>query len=355
MSGRRSFRTELLAVVCFLIVFLVTPTASAELSTSVCDSPFDPYAVSTAVLQTCGVQTFPLAAVSNLPDGGTSFDFVAEGTTMTYLVPPPGFSVLTASPASLAMYGIPARPDGGSALQQWQDTIGRLSLVTPPPFLAAPQVSSGGVTAARSSGSWSGKVAHKKSTSYFYSSTAEWGEPGAYATSCSNNSAFFWSGIGGWNSGTLAQGGTAINTPGLGQHQAWTEVLPDQPYVVAQPVYGQRDGLFEAVVNHRSGGFNILVENVSSGAGTIVAVNSSHWDGSTAESIVERPTVNNSLRALTNFQQVSFVVNGANSSQLNSFSFYTVNMVNPNNGHLLAVAKAFDSSGAFNDAWGTCI
>jgi hypothetical protein len=55
-----------------------------------------------------------------LNGGGVSNNYqTSSGQSFSIANPPAGFSPLTASPAQLTEYGFPARPSGGTALQNW--------------------------------------------------------------------------------------------------------------------------------------------------------------------------------------------------------------------------------------------
>ena len=178
-------------------------------------------------------------------------------------------------------------------------------------------------------------------------------EPGVYGTSCSNNSAVFWAGLGGWGKQNLAQDGTSINWGG-GQHQAWYEILPNG--AVSEPVYGHPGYSFTAEVNRISGGFNFNLYDSYSGYGINFQVYGAGYDGSTADFVVERPTLNGQ-RWLTNYVWVRFLqtyVNGTGPGHgVGSYPNTNVYMYNGND--LLAYNTALTNSGqSFNNYWNSC-
>ncbi len=232
---------------------------------------------------------------------------------MTYVVPPQGLDFSSASAAELAEYGIPPAPSDPSALSDWQDMIAHLHLVTPPPSLAATSITN--VT--NPSNVWSGYEAYSSSSTAYNLVEGQYNEPQALSTPCAGNAATTWAGLGGDGSQDLAQDGTAINAPGLGQHQAWSEVLPDQPYSIAQPLSGHPGWRFYAEVNHISGGFHMYLYDSESGDGTAFTVHSNNYSGKTADFIVERPIVNHAPVPLTNYAYINYIqtyVNNISSS-----------------------------------------
>lgn len=320
------------------------PSASAAVAevspTAACSSISDPYSASEALLSECGIGSYPRARTERLSDGGTSYIYDVDGDTTVYKVPPAGFTAATASPAELSRYGIPPEPSSQAGRQRWLAMVSNMSFVTPPAVLhdslstAAPPI--GDI--------WSGYVA-TSSTDAYTAAGAQYIEPSPLRTSCPDNAALFWTGLGGVDNPVLAQDGTGINDQahGLGQDQAWYEVLPDEPTLM--PIYGlyaTEGGYFFAETSYSTltGYYEFFMYNYSTGKSKDIEVQGSGFDGQTADFIAERPSVGPDAINLTNFGSVSFTFAAVDSSYLNTLPNYGVPMVSQTTGNLLAASGA---------------
>jgi hypothetical protein len=268
----------------------------AAAATSICSTEYNPFAKSTATLRACGDAVYPLQRAGSLAGGGKSYTYSVNGTTITYDVPPPGFNPLKASDAQLQEYNLPTRAQFGSL---WVKVIGGARhFLTPPPFLVALP----NVKAALTNDHWSGFMAtHHNYTSAF----ADYREPRTYASSCRSTSLVEWAGLGGWNTGDLAQDGTAISTPGAGNHQSWIEVLPLEPFIIPQPLYATRGYEFNATTTWHTNPerYSFYMVNTHTGDAIDPVVRSHDHDPSTAEVITERPLVNGVPAHLSNYRK----------------------------------------------------
>lgn len=179
--------------------------------------------------------------------------------------------------------------------------------------------------------------------------------PNALGSSrCDPNSVVFWTGLGGWSSGNLAQDGWGQNTPDLGQLQAWTEVLPTQATIVPQPLYATIGAEFNMYLRHNTGPsqFAFFMQNDSTGASVDPVVTDSHFDGTTAEMIAERPTVNGAYSNLSPFYTLSFTSAHANGSPYPNFNHFSMEMWNGSTE--LAYPSAIDSAGDFTVTQTSC-
>jgi hypothetical protein len=207
------------------------------------------------------------------------------------------------------------------------------------------------------SGCWSGYIATSGSSSTYTFAEAIYAEPGVYSTSCNPNAAIMWAGLGGYGKSNLAQDGTSVNWSGFGQHQSWYEILPN--YAVAEPVFGHPGYSFTAQVNRigTSNGFNFNLYDSYSGYGINFQVYGPGFDGSTADFIVERPSVNNTYQWLTNYVWVRFLdayVNGTGPGHgVGSYPNTNISMWNGPN--LLAYNTSITNSGkSFNNYFNSC-
>ncbi|MGH9129816.1 MAG: hypothetical protein ACRDY2_12880 [Acidimicrobiales bacterium] len=193
------------------------------------------------------------------------------GIETVYNVPPRGFDYLTATSAERKLYSIPA------------SVPSNFQIIAPPSFLAEIPLS------AFTNSHWGGWIAD--STFQQYTEAAiNYQEPHLYASSCPSNSEVSWTGLGGWNSGQLAQDGTGANIPGLGQHQAWTEVLPTQPGLIPQPLYATAgDGFVAETIWNGGAHFTFRLTNTHTEQSIAGQVTAYGYDGSSADFIIERP------------------------------------------------------------------
>jgi hypothetical protein len=225
--------------------------------------------------------------------------------------------------------------------------------VTPPDELHSIPVS--GATVASSN--WSGYVdyGYRNGWGAVTSALGEYLEPYDHGTSCSFNSAVFWSGIGGYGSTPLAQDGTGINTGGLGQHQAWWEIYPQVPTLVPINLYATVGQQFKAEVDWRGNNtFQFQMRDASSGAYTsFYETSNSGLDGATGEYIAERPSYSGTLPGLTNFGTWNDVESWTNGSPQQNFASDVVNMFNGGT-TLDATGTLANSDGGFNVTFKNC-
>lgn len=285
-----------------------------------CNSTFNPYSYSRALVSACGYKTFPRAATKLLPGGGHAYIYLQNGHRVRFLVPPKGFRPATATAAQLAEYGLPARPKSKANLAGWEKEMRRAKSVVPPPFLTESHSRAYDTT---TSNNWSGYAA-TGSTGAFKHAEAWYWEPTYYSSSCSTNEAVEWAGIGGYfsNSGGLGQDGTAHGVPGLSNHQAWYEVVPDND-ITPIAVYASNTDYMDMSTTWDSGPlyYAFFEEDITTGDYEAFTFSTSDRDTRSAEMIVERPrNANGSLPNLSNFQIATFNKTQANGSGLNNFA-----------------------------------
>jgi peptidase A4-like protein len=318
-----------------------------------CKAPFDVYKVPTEVSQRCGFRLFPRQSTTKLADGGMEYTYIVDGLRSVYRVPPPNTDLSLMTDPELASYGLPERPKDALTLADWTAQMSRRHQVTPPATL----VEIPGDSASGCSGCWSGYLATSGSSSTYTFAEAIYAEPGVYGTSCSNNAAIFWAGLGGWGVSNLAQDGTSVNWSGFGQHQSWYEILPN--HAVAEPVYGHPGYSFIAQLNRigTTNGINFNLYDSYTGYGINFQVYGSGFDGSTADFVVERPQVSGQQQWLTNYVWVRFLqtyVNGTGPGHgVGSYPNTNISMYNGSD--LLAYDAGLTNSGqSFNNYWNAC-
>lgn len=264
---------------------------------------------------------FPRENTVSLSDGGTSYHYNVDGLQTIYNVPPKGFKFSTASTAELKRYDIPAKPKNPKALADWNNMLSNLHLVTPPPFLATSKMTNG-----YSTPTWSGWVAGLSSSNSYTSAEIDYTEPTIYTdpSACSTNAESSWTGFGGLSTTPgvnepLAQDGTTAGTAnsGIGQHQSWSEVLPQQGTEVPQAVYATVGEPFIAYTGYTGGeDFTFYLDNAYTGYGTTFTVAANGYYGASADFVMERPTISGAPTNLSNFGTwiVNYAwVNGTNS------------------------------------------
>ena len=352
MSGSRIFRfgTTMLALTVGVIGSGAAAAKAAESAAEPsCSSSFDPYSVPLFVLQGCGFKIFPQQDSVSTVDGGMQYTYIVDGVKTVYSVPPVTWNLAEASDSQLAAYSLPARPEDPAALNEWSSMMMQWHSVTPPPYL----VEGFGQATPSCGGCWSGYVAKSNNASAYNWGEIVYNEPSIGSTTCTNNSAITWVGIGGWGTTNLAQDGTAINWPGYGQHQGWFEIQPN--YAVAEPIFGHPGYAFTAQLN-RPGpnvwNFNMWDSYTGSGIGFQA---SGGYDGSSVEFIVERPWDSGTgWRWLTKYWYINVLdayVNGYN--PVGNYSPMNVSMYNGS--HLLASNGALTNGGkSFQNNWSAC-
>lgn len=312
-----------------------------------CATSYDVFA--TAGAGRCGVVETPAAAVTRLPDGGTSTVYRTPNATWTVNVPKSGFNAATATAAQLREYGVPGEPPASAptARAEWLTMVHHMSFVPATPYWAMIPVKAGRARPSSTetyatSGNWAGYVNQNQT---FNLSEATFTEPPLASSRCSSNSVVFWTGLGGWYGNTLEQNGTGENTPGLGQNQAWAA---DNTGGI-QPVnlYATVGYNFNVETTYQGGNvFGFFWYNFYNGSSksATLTTSSANNNRTTSETIVERPSYNNSLTNLSNFRTMQFPLAVTNGQQpITSTNYIHVTMTN--NGHNLATVSELGSGG----------
>ena len=302
-------------------------TASGATSDA-CSASFDVFSASPALLNRCGIVAYPAQRMAALSGGEKTYSYDVAGVEVTYNVPPPAFNPLKASDALLARYGIPAPPAGASAVAAWKQQMAKLHFVSPPPFLVA-LPSEATSTTPDYSDHWAGYVAYGGP---FRKISSTWIQPSLGPSRCHPNSLTIWAGLGGYESASLAQDGTAEGTPAIANNQAWWELTPKG--MVPVPLYASVGSAFTADVTYLGGAkFAFFMENDRTGAAwSQTETSSGGADLTTAESIAERPCLAHcygehaTYANLSNFGTVVFKASLADGKPIGSFATYQENM-----------------------------
>jgi hypothetical protein len=315
-----------------------------------CRAAFNPYLYTQAAAGVCA-PTYATTGRTPLAGGGAAQHYTVAGMAVSILLPPSGFRPATATAAQLDELGFPPRPTNPGDLGQWQTQMSGWTGAAPAPgFLATSHATADSVTSLN----WSGYVVVGGAGAFTHAE-AFYTEPSFGGSVCATNSEVTWAGIGGWNSGNLAQDGTSHNVPGLANHQAWWEILP--AFITAVNLTAHAGFTFDASTRRISGGFRFFLMDSQSGQTVAFDVSSSRYDGSSAEAIAERPTVNGSLTNLSNFGTLTVSSSRANGTGFDAFSpngsRHGVHMVDSSGGDM-ADPSTISSPGAFTVAQHHC-
>lgn len=328
------------------------PLARADTSSGpTCDAAFDPYGYSQTAVTGCGYQTFPRTGTESLAGGGTSYDYTVDGMQVQFYVPPAGFDPATASDAQLDEYGFPPRPAAGSSDTTWsQEMSDWTQSIAPPEFLERTNDQS----LTKTSGNWSGYAITGNPGSFTHAE-AWYSEPTISSSVCPTTAESAWAGIGGFSTSPLAQAGTAWGQPGIGNHQAWWEILPS--YAVPVPLYATAGQPFDASVRKVTGGYRFWLENLSNGNTVAFNVASASYDGTSAEAVVERPSINGVISNLANYGTMTFIEAEANGAYFSDYNpdtrRYGIHMYDKS-GNLMADVDTTVAFGSFTDTQHSC-
>ncbi|MBV8194538.1 MAG: hypothetical protein JOY80_03330, partial [Candidatus Dormibacteraeota bacterium] len=239
---------------------------------------FPVMAASDARLKAAGV-AISRPTVASLPSGGLRFVYRVGSHQETAALPPDGFDATIASQQQLNEYGLPERPSGGAALEQWNALFRNATFATPPSrlLISAPQQSPipsgacgespGGVSASTTSSNWTGYI-DQGDTNPYTDAGVEYTEPHTVSsTSCGAEYVSIWAGLGGSSAASqgLIQDGTTSSDPADGlSHNVWYEDYPGGS-VYPQGLFVRAGDYVDAVVHYdnATGDATYVVKDVS--------------------------------------------------------------------------------------------
>lgn len=302
----------------------------------------------------------------------TEYD-IPGGTVAYEVVPPKGWSPLTATAAELRSYGFPQRPTNAALLAGWQQAF------------------------ANWKGFSSGDVCVRKGVSHAYYSTLyseNWSgfasvdggatqasgtfKQGSFVEACPHQSAHgTWAGLGGYKTSRLIQAGTDVFIGNLNDDYAWWEILNhdipvDTGEVVESLEVNAGDTISTSTTYKAASGGNQAVAEFSTTNATtgyseppviVTAVQgypvADFYDGSTADYIDERTTYNGSL---ADFRKpasgyISWYDVQANGTPLDAHAYDGVFMTHngQSNGSFLGYPNQTSSDPFnFDDDWASC-
>jgi len=362
---------------------LAAPGATAartSLSSTASCAGRNPYAVSAATDQICGLIVSPMTGVTTLSDGGKAYHYTVGNQSVEQLVPPStppsGFNPLTASSLQLALDGYPPKPPAATPaqLQSWVQSIDHSHSVAPTSFLVSdPNAMLGG----GNSDNWSGYSDTSSSNTAYSSSDATFNEPTIGASTCLQNSEATWSGLGGAAGGDdgLAQDGTMIGQ-GSGnayeENQAFWELLPNSATFVnliataGQPFRAYTKFLGYGASSPWPASFQFYLVNKYTGASYDYIDTTpgspgqwpdgtwhNYYDGSAADYIGEAPLSNGVIQPLTNFQSFGFSSAYTNGEGIKTLPWYQWNLNNASDTYLLVTDGTLGTT-SFGLTWEAC-
>ena len=311
-----------------------------------------------------------------LEDGGKIYTYIIDGVENKFPVPPDGFDPLTATNEQLSVYGFPVRPvtRDTTAYASWLTLVEDYDS-TPVPVIevmdrpmSGTMVASSNSTAragALYSSNWSGYESNLgTSSSTFYTQVqADYTQPTINSISGTSNSNVigYWVGLGGHNTGSLVQAGTA--TTGLNDHWAWYEYLSAShlnPAIrITSLEINPGDRIHVYVSFQRSNDkFNYYIANNTTGksASGIVEIDADeYFDGSTAEWVIERARTklpNFVSITMTNCQATRNTSNTwTNLNSLSGVNKITLTNNGASSGTVLCSPGSISSNNKFTTTW----
>lgn len=276
---------------------------------TVAASPAIPVGLNLATASDATLAAAGLAAVyptiTALEDGGSLYMYTVAGHVERAAYPPATFNPLTASAGALEEYGLPPRPGGGVALQQWTQLFSGATFAQPATRLimvpnesttsvgtptGACLYSSTTVTNVRTP-IWAGYVNHHAANAYTDAGVAYTEPTTTSSVPCGAEAVSIWAGIGGYGSASVIQDGTLSSDPAEGwSHLVWYEDYPDAAVSAGTNI--SAGDYVDAVVHYNSttGNATYIVKDVTTNQIVLSKqVPAPHYNGDTAEYIVERP------------------------------------------------------------------
>lgn len=360
------------ALVAVLMVAVQTQRASATVGASSQSALYEqgvPLPPAPACLPG-GTPLYPSSS-EKTPDGGYRYNYNIDGQVSEFPVPPTSFRPDNASNAQLLEYGFPSRPTDALALAQWRaDFSDYRNTGTPQicltkkfvePYIVAPMAGTAGTA---NSYNWSGTT--ENAPDAWVAVSGNWVQSAAGSCGCGtgNTDEASWVGLGGYYTQSLIQAGTDMyGTPS--NLYAWFEYLhPCEPYgcnvqeVDLQNVTVAAGDSIHVFVSYEtsSGSADCLVCSAGSCQPMLMQLNSTYYDGSSAEWIDERPMYCQAgcYKPLTNFDYNNWSGFAEDNSGID-YNIGTVpglalTMIHANN-QILAEPSNYNYNGNFTDTW----
>jgi len=210
--------------------------------------------------------------------------------------------------------------------------------------------SKGTKNAAGTSGNWSGYARTTGGT--FNDITSNWTVPTASSCSSGDTYSSAWIGIDGATNSDLIQTGTESDcVSGSSFYQAWWEILP----AVEQPITGTVNPGDKMFAEIKQGASNWIITIKDLTQNWTYSTNQSYSGSqSSAEWILEAPTINGSTATLTNYGLETFTddtQNGVNPQH--SYSTDSIDMVDAGNNNISTTSNPNSLTDAFSVQYGS--
>jgi hypothetical protein len=250
---------------------------------------------------------------------------------------PEGFDPLTATARQLAAQRLPRRPDAKAEAQLqplWERAMSRTKLWITPEFEhhehishgpvrlteAARDVRADGANGSRhavsnaTSTNWSGAAVFAPADKPYRFVGGQWTVPNPNAISDGSYYASEWVGIDGWNSGDVLQAGTETHISKIWfitsrDVYTWWEWFPAGEVKISNLPVSPGDVMYCLICADSTTHATVTFSNQSTGVGTrfdITPPSGTTLAGNVAEWIVERPSINGSVAALTDYAACYF-------------------------------------------------
>jgi len=340
-----------LNVMCYATTIInpAIDTVPTEDSVTVVDATFDP-----TIGDPTSYDVYLPSSITPLPGGGESINFIIKGITNSYLVPPNNFNPKKATNEQLDEYGFPTRPNDPNALKDWEKQIKNYKKVVKPSKAYVKKNASNTITNTTNP-IWSGTVITGGAFQYVTGTFIQPTITGASSTTREST----WVGIGGYNSRSLIQCGTASND---GIYTAWYEYMSpyeefDQINLSLTVIPGNS---ICATVKYNpaddSATFSVSANQYTFFAKVYGVTSWGYYDGTKAEWVAERP-YNRDLGITTNlanFNQITFsgcnVYTNLNSNYTPMGNYDQIRLSMFNNGTTLASPLNYTTTG-FSINW----
>ena len=290
--------------------------------------------------------------------------YASGGTRIRSTTPPATWNPLTATNSELQRYGFPHRPAADKERAAWEKRFSHPWKVITPEFCTTDRQYG---LPSQDSNIWSGLLG------YFGGYTEVngiWQQP-SFVAACPSQSGYaIWPGLGGTGGAGLIQAGTDTGTDGVNDIYTWYELISPQHKFAAVKlnlVVNPGDFVASYVSYSASGEYaqfalwnettrEVVQFQVSSTNGVPA---SSFYDGSTAELVIERPTLNGTVLQLRKPQSPATIIGGLvfNEQPILDGTVEARNMRNQETRNLLASVEnpSFNNGvGQWAELWHNC-
>jgi hypothetical protein len=294
--------------------------------------------------------------------------YLDESTDSSWVeLPEANFEPTMATAESLALYGYPERPSNDSDLGAWTKIVDAIRPLTPENICATSLGSQDihGALATTTSRNWGGYWALGGAGAYI-GIEGDYVQPGINSATCPSGVASAWIGLGGTDPTAvkLIQMGTDITASGV---RTWYEYLTNTANTtvyLSNFTVSVGDHLHFYIVRLPADGYTTFsFLNLDSNVNNFVAIrrtlSSSYYDGTTAEWIMERPSISSgTFTSLANYGSINW--SGMN-AQIPAGTYVSlgsqtvvIETMKSSSGKVLDKPSGLTSSTSANDHWVAC-